>query len=182
METKNGDIKIIKETKDNNIRNISLSIPIIKDNETSKIISAEYYLKIYQFSDKDLFINNTISIIDNLDPYKIIEFTTNETEYNNTITVPNDKNKYYMRVNAITNERELLSYNSFIIDINNEKDGGQKEESKGGLEWYYILLIILAILILLVIIIFSIRYAMKKRENKIEVVEQMIPLTTENKL
>ena len=179
---KNGDIKIIKETKDNNIRNISLSIPIIKDNETSKVISAEYYLKIYKFSDKDLFINNTISIIDNLDPYKIIEFTTNETEYNNTITIPNDKNKYYITVNAITNERELLSYNSFVIDINKEKDEGQKEESKGGLEWYYILLIILAILILLVIIIFSIRYAMKKRENKIEDTEQMIPLTTENKL
>ena len=75
-----------------------------------------------------------------------------------------------------------MSYNSFVIDINKEKDEGQKEESKGGLEWYYILLIILAILILLVIIIFSIRYAMKKRENKIEDTEQMIPLTTENKL
>ena len=87
-----------------------------------------------------------------------------------------------MTVNAITNERELLSYNSFIIDINKEKDGGQKEESKGGLKWYYILLIILAILIFLLIIILSVRYAMKKRENKIEVVEQMIPLTTENKL
>ena len=169
------EIKIIQQKKEDKIRSISLNIPILKDNETETKISAEYYLKIYKFSEKDLFINNTISIIDNLDPYKIIEFTINDTNYTQNIEIPNDNNKYYVVINAITNERELLSYNSFIIDIDEQE--GEKSE---GLPIWAIILIIIGILILIIVIILIIRYARKNKINDIEKNnETMIPLSSE---
>lgn len=185
-----GDIKLNEQKKENNMRNITLSIPTLKDNATSEIIMAEYYLKIYKYSENDLLINNTISIVDNLDPYQIIEFTINNTVYNHTITIPNDNNKYYIIINAITNERELLSYNAFIIDGEENKqneDGKEKEKqeekkNKEGLKWYWILIIILAVLILIVAILLVVRYILKNRKNQVEDEGQMIPLTVENKL
>ena len=185
-----GEIKLIEQKKENNMRNITLSIPTLKDNSTSEIIMAEYYLKIYKHSENDLLINNTISIVDNLDPYQIIEFTINNTVYNHTITIPNDFNKYYIIINAITNERELMSYNAFIIDGEESKeneDGKEKEKQeekkdKEGLKWYWILIIILAVLILIVAILLVVRYILKNRKNQVEDEGQMIPLTVENKL
>ena len=185
-----GEIKLIEQKKENNMRNITLSIPTLKDNSTSEIIMVEYYLKIYKYSENDLLINNTISSVDNLDPYQIIEFTINNTVYNHTITIPNDNNKYYIIINAITNERELLSYNAFIIDGEENKqneDGKEKEKQeekkdKEGLKWYWILIIILAVLILIVAILLVVRYILKNRKNQVEDEGQMIPLTVENKL
>ena len=185
-----GEIKLIEQKKENNMRNITLSIPTLKDNSTSEIIMVEYYLKIYKYSENDLLINNTISIVDNLDPYQIIEFTINNTVYNHTITIPNDNNKYYIIINAITNERELLSYNAFIIDGEENKqneDGKEKEKQeekkdKEGLKWYWILIIILAVLILIVAILLVVRYILKNRKNQVEDEAQMTPLTVENKL
>ena len=170
-----GDIKIIQQNKNNNNRNISLSIPMILDNETLSTISADYYLKIYNYSEKDLIINNTISIIDNLEPYKIIEFTTNDKIYNYTIEIPDDNNKYYIVVNVITKERELLSYNSLIIEKDKEKEG--EEKTKGFPLWALILIIILAILILIIIIWLIVRAVKKKNNVQIENLgESMIPL------
>ena len=143
--------------------------------ETLSTISADYYLKIYNYSEKDLIINNTISIIDNLEPYKIIEFTTNDKIYNYTIEIPDDNNKYYIVVNVITKERELLSYNSLIIEKDKEKEG--EEKTKGFPLWALILIIILAILILIIIIWLIVRAVKKKNNVQIENLgESMIPL------
>ena len=67
------DIKIIdqKSEKENNKTKISLSIPSIKDKTTPDTISAQYYLKVYNYSNKDIFVNGTISLVDKLEPYKI---------------------------------------------------------------------------------------------------------------
>jgi len=163
-----------KNVEDNTIE-VYLTIPTVKDNKTSKVISADYYLKIYNHSKNDLLINNTISIIDNLEPYQIIEFTTNAATYNQKIQIPNDNNEYYILVNAITSDRELLSYDSLMI-----KEGESKEESKGKfaelLKWYWILLIVLGALLLILIIFLIVRCVRKKKRNNIQVVETMIPL------
>ena len=164
------EIKIKEEKKGDDTIDISLSIPTIKDNQTLNVILADYYIKIYKYSENDLLINKTISIIDNLDPYKIIEFATNSTSYTHKIQIPNDKNKYYLLVNAITSDRELLSYNSLMIN----------EESSGGLKWYWILLIILGVLLLIVAIILIVRCLKKKKKNEVE--ETMIPMSMENKI
>ena len=164
------EIKIKEEKKGDDTIDISLSIPTIKDNQTLNVILADYYIKIYKYSENDLLINKTISIIDNLEPYKIIEFATNSTSYTHKIQIPNDKNKYYLLVNAITSDRELLSYNSLMIN----------EESSGGLKWYWILLIILGVLLLIVAIILIVRCLKKKKKNEVE--ETMIPMSMENKI
>ena len=90
-----------------------------------------------------------------------------------------------MLVNAITNERELLSYSSFVIDVEQENGSGQKPDEKEeakGLKWYWILLIILAVLILIIIILLVVRCFLKNRKNEVEDEGPMVPLTTENKI
>ena len=174
-------IKIQEKKQINNTIDISLTIPAVKDSLTSKVISADYYLKIYKHSEKDLLINNTISIIDNLDPYQIIEFTTNASIYTQKIQIPKDNNKYYILVNAITSDRELLSYNSLILN-QEEESKESTPESSGGIKWYWILLIVLVALILIIVIILIVRCCKRRVKNRIEIDETMIPLSIENKI
>ena len=167
----NDNIKIIETKKENNMRKISLSIPPLKNNETSEIISADYFLKIFKYSENDLSIKNTISIIDNLEPYQIIELIINSDNYNQTIEIPDNNNKYYIIINAITKDRELLSYNSFFIEP--EKKQEEKEENepeKSGFPVWAIILIIIAVILILLIIGYLIyRYYKKQKQNDIEV-------------
>jgi len=181
-----GNINLVKKETDkvNNKTNITLSIPAIKDNSTSEIISAQYYLKVYNYSSKNILINNTISLVDNLEPYKVIEFTNKNEDYEQKLELPNNNEKYFILVDAITDDRELLSYNSIIVDIEKGKDDGGKSddvqpEKSGGLPvWALVLIIILSVLLLIAIAFIIVRCIMKKRGNVVEDDnKKMIPLT-----
>ena len=119
-----------------NIINATVTIPSIQDNDTLEFISsAIYYLKIYKFSENDLLINNTISIVDGIKPYKTYEFKINESQVNKNIEIPHDDNKYYISISAITSDKELLSYKSFYIDVKKDEDDNKI--------WIIILIILL---------------------------------------
>ena len=170
---KNDSVKIIETKKENNMKKVSLAIPPLKNNATSEIISAEYYLKIYKYSENDLSIKNTISIIDNLEPYQIIELIINSGNYNQTIEIPDDNNNYYITINAITKDRELLSYNSLCIEAEKkeeekEKEGEKEPEKNEFPIWAIIVIIIAAVIILLVIGFFIYRYYKKQHQDNIE--------------
>ena len=181
------DIKIIdqKSEKENNKTKLSLSIPSIKDKTTPDTISAQYYLKVYNYSNKDIFVNGTISLVDKLEPYKIIEFKGKNDTYNQNLELSNDNNKYFLVVNAITDERELLSYNSVLIDLEkgDETDkpsdttepSGEKSTKSSGLPgWALALIIVLGVLLLLAIAFIIFRYVSKKKGNVIENEDQKL--------
>ncbi len=98
--------------------------------------------------------------------------------------MPNNNEKYFILVDAITDDRELLSYNSIIVDIEKGKDDGGKSddvqpEKSGGLPvWALVLIIILSVLLLIAIAFIIVRCILKKRGNVVEDDnKKMIPLT-----
>jgi len=165
----------IKVNKENKIKKVELTIPSIQDSDTMEIISANYYLKLYKQSKNDLFINNTISVVDGIEPYKSYEFKMNETSIKKNIEIPNDSNVYYVSITAVTSDKELLSYNSFLIDEKNKL-------SNNILFWILIGILILLLLIAIIIVLHCI---CKKRKNK-NVIEDskipIMPLNNENNL
>ena len=168
----NGKTEINTQKKDK-IKNIILSIPAIQDSETLEFISAIYYIKIYKQSGNDLLINNTISIINGIEPYKTYEEKINEESIKKNIEVPNDKNKYYIVITAVTSDKELLSFNSIFVDEKND-------ENK---KWWIIILIIILVIILLIVLIIVIHCILRKRKNKIEDNEiGILPLSNEKNL
>ena len=185
------DINVTEKDTDkvNNKTKISLSIPSLRDNSTSEIISAQYYLKVYNYSNNSILINNTISLVDNLEPYKVIEFTNKNEDYVQKLELPNNNKKYFILVDAITEDRELLSYNSVVVNVGEEKDDGKGSDEKpdggddtsknGGLPvWALVLIIILSVLLLIAIAFIIVRCIMRKRGNVIEDDgKKMIPLT-----
>ena len=72
-----------------------------------------------------------------MEPYKIIEFNGKDEIYNKSIELPNDNEKYFLLVNAITDDRELLSYNSLIVKIEKEQppDTDKESDSDSGSKW-----------------------------------------------
>ena len=148
-----------------NIINATVTIPSIQDNDTLEFISSTiYYLKIYKFSENDLLINNTISIVDGIKPYKTYEFKINESQVNKNIEIPHDDNKYYISISAITSDKELLSYKSFYIDVKKDEDDNKI---------WIIILIILLVLILIILLAIIIHCLLKKRKNQIEDINKM---------
>ena len=173
----NGTVELVVKKKDNN-KYLDISIPRIQDSNTLEFISANYYLKVYKYNEKDIIINNTISILDGIEPYKIYEFNINEEFYKKNIEIPNDDNKYYATITAVTSDKELLSYTSFA-----KKEKEEEEDDDDDNDWIIIVIIIIAIL-LIIFIILLIHCLLKKRRNKVEEESSMpiIPITSENKL
>ena len=164
----NGIVGVKEEKKDKK-NNFILNIPSIQNSDTSENIPAHYYLKIYKKLDNVLFINNTISVIDGVKPYKSYEFSIKEQSIEKTIEIPDDSDEYYAVITAITPDKELLCYNSFMI---NEKTR----------IWIIILIIILVILLLIALFII-IRCLLRKRRNNIEDNDiGILPLEKENNL
>ena len=148
-----------------NIINATVTIPSIQDNDTLEFISSTiYYLKIYKFSENDLLINNTISIVDGIETYKTYEFKINESQVNKNIEIPQDDNKYYISISAITSDKELLNYKSFYIDVKKDEDDNKI---------WIIILIILLVLILIILLAIIIHCLLKKRKNQIEDINKM---------
>ena len=169
----NGKTEINTQKKDK-IKNIILSIPAIQDSETLEFISAIYYIKIYKQSGNDLLINNTISIINGIEPYKTYEEKINEESIKKNIEVPNDKNKYYIVITAVTSDKELLSFNSIFVEEKNDEKNNK---------WWIIILIIILVIILLIVLIIVIHCILRKRKNKIEDNEiGILPLSNEKNL
>ena len=148
-------------------------------------------IKFINYSNKGIFVNGTISLVDNLEPYKIIHFNGKDEIYNQNIELPNDNEKYFLSVNAITDERELLSYNSVLIELEKEKepesdkktdsdktdsdkktDSGTKEDnnskSSGLPGWALALIIVLLVLLALAIGFIIFRCIMKRKGNVVE--------------
>ena len=100
--------------------------------------------------------------------------------------MPNDNEKYFLLVNAITEERELLSYNSVLVEIEKEEgsdtdtdtdshtDSHSDSDSKGenkpnGLPgWALALIIVLGVLLLLALGFIIFRCVMKRKGNVVE--------------
>ena len=191
----NKNIKIIEITKQNNTRKVNISIPALKNNKTSEINSRQYYLKIYKHQAKNLFIYNTISIIDNLEPEQIIEFIINEDYYNQIIDIPADRNKYNIVVKVKTKDKELLGYNSTIIENENNEEGNEERKEGGGGKkdertkkdeglptWGVSFIVIISIAVSLVIIFFIARFFRKKKKKKDELTgSRLLPLSDANK-
>ena len=178
----NGTTEIKVDKKDK-IKKIELIIPSIQDSDTFEFISANYYLKIYKHSKNDLLINNTISVVDRIEPYKSYEFKIDNISINKYIEIPNDSNEYYITITAVTSEKELLSYESFLIDKekSRKEDNDDDDDDNNTLLW--ILIVILGLLVLIAII-FVIRCICKRRKNKNKIEESTIPIMplNENKL
>ena len=160
---------------------MAISIRCKKEGYTFFFFLADYYLKIYKLSEKDLSIKNTISIIDNLKLYHIFEFTTNAASYTHTIQIPKNYSQYYIFVNAITSDRELLSYNLlFKYGEKKEETPDEKKDKEEnnflGLKWYWIVLIAVGALILIIIIILICICIKKRKGNIIESENNMIQL------
>ena len=168
----NGTTEIKVEKKDK-IKKIELTIPSIQDSNTFEFISANYYLKIYKHSKTDLLINNTISVVDGIEPYKSYEFKIDEVSIKKDIEVPNDSNKYYIAITAVTSDKELLSYESFIIDIEKNKEDKKDDDDDNTLLW---ILILIGSLLFLLVVILLIRCICKRRKNKNRIEENKIPI------
>ena len=169
----NGKTEINTQNKDK-LKNIILTIPSIQDSDTLEFISAVYYIKIYKQSGNDLLINNTISIINGIEPYKTYEEKINEESIKKNIEVPNDKNKYYIVITAVTSDKELLSFNSIFVEEKNDEKNNK---------WWIIILIIILVIILLIVLIIVIHCLLRKRKNKIEDNEiGILPLSNEKNL
>jgi len=82
--------------------------------------------------------------------------------------------KYLILVDAITDDRELLSYNSIVVDVEKWKDDSGKSdnvesEKKGELPVWALILIIIFLAFLLIAIVFSIvRCITRKKGNVFE--------------
>ncbi len=164
----NGNTELKIENKDKD-KQIEIIIPSIQDSDTLEFISAKYYLKIYKYNENDILINNTISIVDGIEPYKTYEFQMIDTFYKKCIQIPKDNNKYYVTITAVTDDKEFLSYKSILIEEDNKRI------------WIIILIIVL-VLILLIAIFCIIRCILKKRKNNVEDEILKMPANSENNL
>ena len=112
--------------------------------------------------------------MDNLEPYEVIEFTNKNDDYLKKLELSNNNEKYFILVDAITYDRELLSYNSIVVDIEKGKDDCGKNddvepEKNGGLPAWVLILIISVLALLLIAIVFTIiRCILRKKGNVIE--------------
>jgi hypothetical protein len=170
----NGEFEI-KVQKNDNFKNVEIIIPSIQLSHSLQKVYSTYYLKIYKYDENDIMINNTISIVDGIEPYKTYEFKFDGEFYNKNIEIPYE-NLYYITITAITPDRELLSYKSFLID----KDFSDDNQS---IDWLLIIIIIIVVLVLILLILI-IHCILKKRKNRIEDNElAMEPIiNNENKL
>jgi len=151
IDKTNGELKKIKDQNDGKFKNIEISIPTIQFSQTLLKVNSIYYLKIYKNDQKDI-INNTISIVDGIEPYKTDEFKFDGEYYNKSIKIPCE-NSYYITLTTITPDKELLAYKSFLIDKDNKDNNDNKSYG-----W-----IIFIIIIVILVIIFGIFYFKKRK-------------------
>ena len=151
----NGELEIKIQNNDK-FKNVEITIPSIQNSKTLQKVNSTYYLKIYKYDINDTIINNTISIIDGIEPYKTYKFKFDGPYYNKSIGIPSE-NLYYISLTTITPDKELLGYKSFLIDIDNKDDN----KSKG----WIIFIIIISVILFLVIFVLIIYFTLLKRKN-----------------
>ena len=180
------EIKEIKEESNITLdsRKIEIMIPSIKDSENNESISANYYMKIYERQDENEYIGGTISINENINPYKEYELNIKDDNYSTVIEIPNDKKDYYIKLNAITKDNELLSYDKPILikyegkpdedttDGNHDTPSCSDCEADDGKNTTLIIIIIVISVICLILILMVVHLALKMRKNKIEDVDK----------
>ena len=186
IQNKNVEIKEIKEESNITLdhRKIEIMIPSIKDSENNESISANYYMKIYERQDENEYIGGTISINENINPYKEYELNIKDDNYSTVIEIPNDKKDYYIKLNAITKDNELLSYDKPILikyegkpdedttDGNHDTPSCSDCETDDGKNTTLIIIIIVISVICLILILMVVHLALKMRKNKIEDVDK----------
>ena len=86
INNSNGAL-ILKQQKHDQINNIKITIPSIKDSEAFKKMWAAYYLNIYKYNQE-----TTISIVDSFKLYKSYEFKFEENFYVKNIELPKEEN------------------------------------------------------------------------------------------
>jgi hypothetical protein len=186
IQNENVEIKEIKEESNITLdyRKIEIMIPSIKDSENNESISANYYMKIYERQDENEYIGGTISINENINPYKEYELNIKDDNYSTVIEIPNDKKDYYIKLNAITKDNELLSYDKPILikyegkpdedttDGNHDIPSCSDCETDDGKNTTLIIVIIVISVICLILILMVVHLALKMRKNKIEDVDK----------
>ena len=156
MDNTNGELKIKIQNNDKFKNAYLITIPSIQNSKTLQKVYSTYYLKIYKYDINDTIINNTISIIDGIEPYKTYKFKFDGPYYNKSIGIPSE-NLYYISLTTITPDKELLGYKSFLIDIDYKDDN----KSKG----WIIFIIIISVILFLVIFVLIIYFTLLKRKN-----------------
>ena len=156
IDKTNGELKIKIQNNDRS-KNFEISIPSIQQSQTLEKVNSTYYLKIYKYDKNDTIINNTISIVDGIEPNITYKFKFDGIYYNKNIEIPKE-NLYYITLTAITPDKELLAYKSyFLIDIDDIDD----YKSNG----WAIFIIIIIVILFLVILAFIIYFILNKRKS-----------------
>ena len=162
----NGELEIKIQNNDK-FKNVEITIPSIQNSKNLQKVNSTYYLKIYKNDENEIMIDNTISIVDGIEPCKTYEFKFDGEKYNKSIEIPSE-NSYYITVTAITPDKELLAYKSFLIDKDYMKD---KKDNKSNF-WIIFGIIISLILILGVFVFIYNHYKRKKSINNDELMQQ----------
>ena len=156
-------------TLEENKINIHLKFPSIKDKETSKIVKAKYYVKIYKYNESEIIVNNTISVIDTISPIVSYEYYFEDLKdyYEKDLALSNTNNSYnyYVTLSAIIiDDNEFIGYKSFIINSKRDEKNGNKTNI---LKWWnYLVIILLSILIITMIILIILHLKKNKKYLK----------------
>ena len=156
-------------TLEENKINIHLKFPSIKDKETSKIVKAKYYVKIYKYNESEIIVNNTISVIDTISPIVSYEYYFEDLKdyYEKDLALSNTNNSYnyYVTLNAIIiDDNEFIGYKSFII--NSKRDEKNSNKTNILKWWNYLVIILLSILIITMIILIILHLKKNKKDLK----------------
>ena len=149
-----------KWKKEKNKINLYFKFPSIIEKENLNKVNAKYYLKIYKYNKNQILVNNTICVIDNVEPIFSYEynFEVMKDYYEKELEIENYKNEdnYYATLTAIViDDDEFVSYKSFIF----------KEIKKNGKKKTFWIVFIVVIIILIIIGVLIFLYYKKYMKN-----------------
>jgi hypothetical protein len=149
---------------------LHLKFPSVINKENQNLIKAKYYLKIFNYNENAIVVNDTISVIDSIHPVYSYEY--NFEELNNyyekdLILINNNNDSYYCTLSAVViDDNEFIGYKSFIVNITKEKK--KENDEKNKIQWWHIVLIVLLVILIVVLVIFIILHFKRKNSELID--------------
>ena len=166
----NEGIIINNYTLEENKIKLHLKFPSVINKENQNLIKAKYYLKIFNYNENAIVVNDTISVIDSIHPVYSDEY--NFEELNNyyekdLILINNNNDSYYCTLSAVViDDNEFIGYKSFIVNITKEKK--KENDEKNKIQWWHIVLIVLLVILIVVLVIFIILHFKRKNSELID--------------
>ena len=166
----NEGIIINNYTLEENKIKLHLKFPSVINKENQNLIKAKYYLKIFNYNENAIVVNDTISVIDSIHPVYSYEY--NFEELNNyyekdLILINNNNDSYYCTLSAVViDDNEFIGYKSFIVNITKEKK--KENDEKNEIKWWHIVLIVLLVILIVLVLIFIIIHFKRKNSELID--------------